>query len=120
MTHVTLEADFTPRESLCRANKTDRHKRCARHKRHARGTPVPYPVAADGALREDHHCLFSIKRLPYLCEREMVTTATLNPIALSPSSSQPSSRDRQSSAFATKRSSREIAAPRTIPSRNES
>lgn len=59
--------------------RADWHKRRARHERHARGTPVPRTVAADGALREDRDRLSSLERLLHPHEREVVAAATLNP-----------------------------------------
>ena len=66
------EADSAPREGPCRTDEADRHKRRARHERHARGTSAPYTVAADGALRENRDSLSCLERLPHPRESELV------------------------------------------------
>ena len=73
------ETDDTPREGLCRADETDRHKWCSCHERHARGTPVPHTITADSALRENRDRLARLERLPHPRESELVAVATLNP-----------------------------------------
>ena len=67
-------------------DEADRHKRCACHERCVRVPALPYTVAADGALREDHDRLSCSERPQHPRDSKVVGAATLIPIAPSPSS----------------------------------